>query len=92
MIIYGFVFVSDHQILLFRRICNLPELSMSICNASIVVTLEERGIRTTDTGYFNSFSLIIANISAGVTTKSTFGKCFMLPVTKYESSLDNATS
>lgn len=35
--------------ILFRRICNLPELSMSICNACIVATLEERGIRTSDT-------------------------------------------
>ena len=38
------------------------------------------------------YEFIISIISAGVTTKSTFGKCFMLPVTKYASSFDNATS
>ena len=38
------------------------------------------------------YEFIISIISAGVTTKLTFGKCFMLPVTKYASSFDNATS
>ncbi len=28
--------------ILFRRICNLPEMSMSICNASIVANSEVR--------------------------------------------------
>lgn len=35
---------------------------------------------------------LIANISAGRTTLSTCGKCFKFPVTKYESSLERATS
>lgn len=40
---------------------------------------------------YMSFSMIDI-ISAGVTTKSTSGKCLMLPVTKKESSFDKATS
>ena len=36
--------------------------------------------------------LMIVSISAGVTMKGFFGKCLMLPVTRNESSLLNATS
>ena len=38
--------------------------------------------------YFAKISII----SAGVTTMGALGKCFLLPVTRYESSFDKATS
>ena len=42
--------------------------------------------------YSSRLRFMISIISAGVTTKSTLGKCLMLPVTKNESSFDKATS
>ena len=43
--------------------------------------------------FFGDFvSWMIWSISAGVTTNGFFGKCFVLPVTRYESSTDSATS
>ena len=45
---------------------------------------------TSDLGDF--VMLIIWSISAGVTTNGFFGKCFMFPVTRKESSTESATS
>lgn len=39
-----------------------------------------------------AISLMIVSISAGVTMNGFLGKCLMLPVTRNESSLLNATS
>jgi len=43
-------------------------------------------------GFGDFISWMICSISAGLTTNGFFGKCFMLPVTRYESSTERATS